>query len=299
MELRTNVAGLEMRTPIMNASGTLSFPSVLKKCAPCFGAVVTKSIGIEERDGYGTPGFAQLGHDRYVNAIGLSNPGYIEFRKELEKIYPIICDGYRVPLIVSIFGSTGKELVTIAEYLQTVCDAFELNYSCPHPAPNERVGIVVGSDPKLVHSYTKALRDAIEKPFIAKLTPNFPDDKLLEVAYAAVNGGANALSAINTVGPEDSSNEYGIPILRNRVGGISGRAIKKRGIEVVRTLRREFSDIDIIGMGGIKTVDDVIEYICAGANAVAVGTEVVKDRNTDELLRYMDDLNRKLGEMDV
>jgi dihydroorotate dehydrogenase (NAD+) catalytic subunit len=290
MKLSTDIAGLKLRTPVMNTSGVFSLPPVLKRVSPFFGAVVLKSIGAEERNGYETPVFAQLGYDRFINAVGLPNPGYIEIKKELEEIYPL-----EIPLIVSIFGSTGQELAKIAEHLQDVCDAFEINYSCPHPKPGERIGMLLGSDSHLVKEYTKDVRDVTKKPIIAKLSPNI--NNLLEVAGAAIDGGSEVLSGINTVGPVEST-FMGIPVLSNVKGGLSGACIKSRGLDFVHALRRAFPEIPIIGMGGIYTAQDVADYLSSGANAVAMGT-AFDLMNTEQVGEHMNDIYRKLGEWSV
>lgn len=292
MELQIELAGLKMRYPVMNASGIFSFPPVLKRLVPYFGAVVTKSIGIEKRPGNETPVFAQINEDTYINAVGLPNPGYKEMRKELERVYPIVCDGQRVPIIGSFIGSKKDEISTIIRHTVPVLDAVELNLSCPH----DRVfGKAVCSDVGLVHILVEAARDATEKPIIAKLPANI--DNFLEVAHAADKGGADAFAAVNTYGPVSS--EYdGVQLLSSPVGGLSGRFLKKHGLEAVRKLRGEFPTKPIIGMGGIYTAEDVAEYLYCGADAVAIGT-AFDLMSTNEITEYMNDLYGKLREMNV
>ena len=290
----TEIKGVKIEPAIMNASGIFSFPAVLKRLSPYFGAVVTKSISLEEREGYETPVFVQLSDDEYVNAIGLANPGYKEMKKELEEHYPYF-QSIEKPIIQSIFGSTAEELCEIVEGLDEYCDMFEINYSCPHPKPDEIVGMALGSDAKLVKKYTNVVRQCTKKPLIAKLSPNIPN--LIEVAEAALIGGADALSAINTVGPVEYENEYGYYLLSNKKGGRSGRSIKQKGIETVRKLRSTFPDAPIIGMGGIYTAQDIIDYkFYAGADAVAIGT-VFDLMDTDEIGKYMTKLLEELKDV--
>ncbi len=293
MQLEREFLGLKMRYPVMNGSGIFSHPAVLKRLAPYFGAVVTKSTGIERREGYDSPVFVQLDRDRYANAVGLSNQGYLMMRDELTEVQPI-----GIPIFASVFGSDKEQLVAIASALEDVCDGIKINYSCPHPKPGELIGMVLGSDPVRVHDYTRAVKKCVSKKVIAKLSPNLTNPLLIEVAHAAVEGGADALSAINTVGPEEPMNAYGVHALGNRKGGISGRCIKERGIEVIGLLREEFPDVPLIGMGGIYTAGDIADYMRAGADVVAMGT-AFDLMSTEQIGRYLTGIYEELGGMDV
>jgi len=282
----------------MNASGILCFLPVLRLSAPYLGAVVTKSIGPEPRKGYREPIVAYDPETGIlVNAVGLANPGSEEFRREIQEsgFYPLVVYGRRRSVIISIFGNTPEEFVQVASELHGYCDALELNFGCPNTSPGEKAGMVIGQDPDLIHEYTERVRGITDKPLIAKLTPNADD--IRSIAQATVAGGADIISiintVINTVYPGEVRDEMGRPILTRRQGGISGPTVRERGIELVRQIRGSV-DVPIIGMGGIRTAQDVLEYMLAGADAVAIGT-AFRGMNTRERNDYLMRLYQKLG----
>lgn len=274
MDLLTKIGDLRTSPAIMNASGIFSYPYVLKRISEYdLGAVVTKSIGREPRDGFIEPILVQSTDETYINAVGLSNPGYKQVREELKEIHPL-----SKPLICSIFGGGEDELLEIARGLEEYCDAFELNFSCPNLTEGEKFGIVIGRDSELVKKYTRTVKDGVNKPVIVKLTPNVYD--IEEAAKAAEEGGADAISAINTVAPGMKIDIYAKkPVLTNKFGGVSGRGIKSVGVAAVYKIY-ESVDLPIIGMGGITTAEDIVEYVEAGADAVGIGTAFV-DKNTE------------------
>ncbi len=288
MDVSARICGLGLDPAIMNASGILSFPSVLRRRQGCLGGLVTKSVSYLERGGNQTPVFSRYSDQEWINAVGLSNPGYWDPEKtyhpmveELMEVYPL-----ERPLIVSLFGSDTGELREMANGMEQWCDAYELNVSCPHPRPGEKAGRVLGSDPGAVLEFTRAIRDATGNPLVVKLSYSL--DSLEDSARAAMEGGADALSATNTIGPTDPYVErVGYPVLSNRVGGLSGPGIKPMGLESVRRLRALDSGIPIIGMGGIETGRDIAEYISEGADAVAMGT-AFRDLPTPEFGDYME-----------
>ena len=274
MVLSANIAGLKIDPAIMNASGIFSFIPVLEKISEFeIGALVAKSVCSEERPGFETPIFAKCSKEAYVNAVGLPGSGHISLKKELEKHYPL-----KKPLIVSIFESSEEKLAGVAEDLENYCDAFELNLSCPNLKEGEKIGMIIGRDPMLVKSYTKSVKERVNKPIIVKLPPSpYIEDKkrIQEIALAAAEH-ANAISAINTVaGGMRIDIRAKRPVLNAKWGGVSGKAIKPIGIGCVYSIYEAISknyDIPIIGMGGIETAEDIIEYVEAGASAVAIGT---------------------------
>ena len=295
-ELRTKHGSLNLLYPVMNASGVLSFPPVLRSSAPYLGAVVTKSIGLKPRNGYREPIVAYDPREEIVvNAVGLANPGYKEFAKEIQEsgFYPLVIDGRKVPVIISIFGNTPHEFAIVASILHEHCDALELNFGCPNMFGDEKGGMSIGQDPELTSQYTSAVRKVTDKPLIVKLTPNVDDIGL--IAQAAVNAGADAISAINTVYPGEVRDPKGRPILTREKGGISGPTIKERGMEAVRQIRAAV-DVPIIGMGGIRTAQDIIDYMLAGADAVAIGTAFM-GMTTQERGSYLTKLYQNLSSL--
>lgn len=266
MDVSAKLFGVKIEPAIMNASGIFSFVPVLKRLQDHFGALVTKSIGYKEREGFENPVFAQLTEDTHINAVGLPNPGYRAMMDELVREYPL-----RKPLIASVFGSSVAEMREMASEMQCACDAFEINMSCPHPRPGEKVGMALGSDPVAVEILVDTVKRNSGKPVIAKLS--YSIGNLDQAVKACLDGGVDAISATNTIGPTDSSNpRTRWPVLSNVHGGLSGRGIKGRGLETVRRIRELAPEIPIIGIGGISSGGDVIEYVRAGADCVAIGT---------------------------
>jgi dihydroorotate dehydrogenase (NAD+) catalytic subunit len=265
-DVSAEICGLRLEPAIMNAAGFFSFPPVLKRFEGHFGALVTKSVGYHERFGFENPVFAQLSGKDYINAVGLPNAGYREMLKELLEVYPL-----KRPLIVSVFGASIAELREMVSELQYACDAFELNLSCPHPKPGEKIGRALGSDPIAVEAFVDAVKRSCGKPVIAKLSYSL--EGLEDSVRACLNGGADAISSTNTIGPTHSGNpRTKWPVLANVHGGLSGPGIRERGIESVKRIRKAAPHIPIIGMGGISSGRDIADYIKAGADAVAIGT---------------------------
>lgn len=287
MNLSAKIGNLTVDPAILNASGIFSYPYVLKRISEYdIGAVVTKSIGREPREGFMEPILVQATEETWINAVGLPNPGYKLAREELEEIYPL-----QKPLVCSIFGSDEEELKEIATSLEVCCDAYELNFSCPNLMKGEKFGIVIGRDPELVKRYTKVVKDNVSKPVIVKLTPNVYD--IGKVARAAEDGGADAIAAINTVAPGMKIDIYAKrPVLTARFGGVSGRGIKSIGVAAVYSIY-ESVKIPIIGIGGITTAEDVIEYVEAGADAVGIGTAFI-GKNTKQVCEYLRQLRKDL-----
>jgi dihydroorotate dehydrogenase (NAD+) catalytic subunit len=285
VDISAEICGMTFDPAIMNASGIFSFVPVLGRLQDSFGGLVTKSISYHERDGFKSPVFAQLSENEYINAVGLPNPGYKAMLEELREEYPL-----RKPLIVSVFGSEIGEMEEMVSGMERYCDGFEVNLSCPHPKPGEKVGRALGSDPNAVYDFVKAIKDSTGKPVIAKLSYSL--ENLVDSTRASVEGGADAISSTNTIGPTDPySSRVGYPVLANSVGGLSGPGIKKKGLESVRRIREFDADIPIIGMGGITYPNDVIDYVRAGADAVAMGSAFDLMRTEDvaytmELMKF-------------
>jgi dihydroorotate dehydrogenase (NAD+) catalytic subunit len=297
MDLSANIAGLNINPAIINASGIFSFPSVLKKISNLkLGAFVTKSACYDGKEGFENPIFTKCSEEAWINAVGLPNAGAEANKNELEEAYPHF-KSVGKPLIVSLFDNSTENMKKSIQLLNDYCDAFELNLSCPNLMPGERTGIVIGRDPKLVKQYIEAAKAVTKKPIIAKLSPGpYIDDKekMKEIALAAA--GADAISAINTVaGGMKIDIHAKKPVLTAKYGGLSGKAIKPIGVGCVYTIYEALmdNDIPIIGIGGIETAEDIVEYIEAGASSVAIGTAFANKPLAD-MEFYLSDIKSKL-----
>jgi dihydroorotate dehydrogenase (NAD+) catalytic subunit len=257
------MAGLHLSNPTLLASGVhgSSLSKVLEAIRFGAGGAVTKSIGPVPREGYPEPTLAEV-DGGMVNAAGLPNPGAERFSRELAGI-----KGKGLPVFVSIFGGSGEEFGAVARKLDpNDFLAFELNLSCPHVAG---VGTEIGHHPELVSEVVRAVKAATSKPVFAKLSPN--TDRLAEVAQAAVDAGADGLTATNTVKAFPVDAESGKPAISNGLGGLSGGAIRPIALRCVYELRKEL-DVPIMGCGGISTWEHAVQFFLAGADAVQLGT---------------------------
>ncbi|NPA75065.1 MAG: dihydroorotate dehydrogenase [Euryarchaeota archaeon] len=264
--LSVSVNGIQFRNPLILASGILdeSGATMLRIARAGAGGIVTKSVGAKERAGYGNPVVYELPHERgIINAIGLANPGIDAYGEELR----IALQG-GVPIIGSVFGSTAEEFAALAKKMEEYgVHAVELNLSCPHASG---YGMEVGVDKKLVREIVSAVKSEVQVPVWAKLTPNTHD--LRGIAAAAED--ADAFVLINTVRGMAIDINARRPVLSNAYGGLSGPCIKPVGVRAVYEIAREF-DTPIIGVGGITTGEDAIEYMMAGASAVQIGTAIL------------------------
>ncbi len=261
------LTGIKMKNPIILAAGVLGTTGAsLCRVALEGGAdaVVTKSIGSMPKKGHSNPTIVQL-DGGFLNAMGLPNPSYSDFLQELK-----IAKKYSgVPVIASIFGGTVVEFMEVAEgLLPGKPDAFELNVSCPH---SEGYGAAVGSNACLVEAITAAVKDIVNVPVWVKLTPNVSD--ITCVGTAAESGGADAVVAINTLKGMAIDIESGYPILGNRSGGLSGKAVKPIAVKCIYDLYTTLK-IPVIGVGGVSCWQDAVEMMMAGAAAVQVGSAV-------------------------
>jgi dihydroorotate dehydrogenase (NAD+) catalytic subunit len=260
------LAGIRLRNPFLLASGIWGESGESLKGAYAAGAagVVTKSIGAEPRPGYPNPTVESYGTWGMLNAMGLPNPGIGEYPREIA-----IARDAGVPLIGSVFAGDAEGFAEVARQMAaTGVPALELNLSCPHA---KGLGSEVGSDPEDVEAVVRAVVHAVKLPVFAKLTPNTAD--VVALGLAAERGGAAGVTAINTLRALAVDVDLRRPVLANRLGGLSGPAVKPVGLAVVWQLY-EALRIPVIGVGGISTVDDAIEYALAGARAVQVGTAV-------------------------
>ncbi|WP_048146595.1 dihydroorotate dehydrogenase [Pyrococcus abyssi] len=261
--LEVNLFGIKFKNPLILASGVVDMtPELLRRAhREGAGGVVTKSIGMEPRKGYENPTIVELPYG-LINAMGLPNPGWEAFLEEFRK------EKFDFPVIVSIFGGTPEEFAFLAEKLGEVADAFELNLSCPHA---KGYGMEIGQKPENVYEVVKAVKDVTDKPVIAKLTPNVSD--IRELGLAAEKAGADGVSAINTVKAIAIDIYAKRPILSNKFGGYSGPGVKPIALRAVYDLASSL-DIPVIGIGGITTWQDAVEFLLAGASALQIGTAV-------------------------
>jgi len=265
--LTTEIVGLRLRNPTMLAAGILglSGASLREVIDNGAGAVVTKSVGLKPRQGYANPAVVQVSCG-LVNAIGLPNPGVYDFLNEVREVKQRFRD---IPVIVSVYGFSAEEFAKVARVAERGgADAIELNVSCPHV---KKTGSEIGQSPSLVAEVVEKVKKATKKPIILKLTPNVAD--ITEIARAGVEAGADAVTAINTVRAMTIDVETAHPVLANKIGGLSGPAIKPIAVRCVYEIY-EAVDVPIIGCGGITTWQDAVEFMLAGASAVQIGTAI-------------------------
>lgn len=284
--LSVNLCGLMMKNPTMLASGVLDETgrSMLEVAKAGAGALVTKSVGKEPRQGHGNPSIVELQWG-LINAMGLPNPGMEIYAAEVKE-----AKKSGVPVIGSVFGGTEEEIAELAGLMSKAgADAVELNLSCPHA---KGYGAELGSTPELVESICRKAKKQVRIPLLAKLTPN--TSSISSLAVAAERGGADAVVAINTLKAMAISPEARMPILANKFGGLSGPAIKSIGVRCVYEIF-ESVKIPIVGVGGISSGRDALEYVMAGATAVQIGTAVwtegleVFSKTSREIMQFMEE----------
>lgn len=265
--LRISFAGLELANPTILASGILGYSaeSLSRVAKGGAGAVVTKSVGIAPRVGYSNPTVVQA-EGGLINAMGLPNPGIDAYSQEIRFSKTVL----RVPVIVSVFGYSAEEYAAVAKRaVEAGADAVELNVSCPHV---KQTGAEIGQSPKFLSEVVQMVKAAMDKPLIVKLSPNVADITVL--AAAAIEAGADALTAVNTLKAMAIDVETMLPILSNVKGGLSGAAVKPVALRCVYDIHEAFGDVPIIGCGGVTDWRDAVEFFLAGASAVQIGTAV-------------------------
>ena len=263
--LNVSLPGLELKNPIMPASGCFGFGREFSQMYDLsqLGAIMIKATTFEPRFGNPTPRVAETSAGM-LNAIGLQNPG-------LEKVVNeelVWLEQYDVPIIANVAGSQEEDYVAVAKRISESPNvhALELNISCPNVKTG---GIAFGTIPEIAKNLTKKVKEVSEVPVYVKLSPNVTN--IVEMAKAVEDGGADGLTMINTLVGMRIDLKTGSPILANRTGGLSGPAIKPVALRMIYEVSQQVS-LPIIGMGGIESAEDVIEYFYAGASAVAVGT---------------------------
>ena len=263
--LAVEIAGLKLANPTMLAAGILGMSGLtLRRVAEAgAGAVLTKSLGLNPRCGYQNPTVVQV-KDGLVNAMGLPNPGIEHFVQEMRETGRV-----KVPVIISIYAFSPSEFgLAATKALEIGADGLELNVSCPHA---EKTGAEIGQDPQLVEEVVREVKRNVQKPVFVKLTPNTAI--ITDLARAAERGGADGLTAINTLKAMVIDVETATPILGNKVGGLSGQVIKPIAVRCVYEIYKAVT-IPIVGCGGISTWRDAVEFMQAGASAVQIGTAI-------------------------
>lgn len=264
MNIKINLAGVELKNPVMTASGTFGSGMEYSEFVDLnkLGAVVTKGVANVPWPGNPTPRIAET-YGGMINAIGLQNPGIDVF---CERDIPFL-KKYDTKIIVNVCGKSERDYVEVVERLAgEPVDMLEINISCPNVKEG---GIAFGQNAANIEHITKAIKNVAKQPVIMKLSPNVTD--ITEMAKAAEAGGADVLSLINTItGMKIDINRQTFAVA-NKTGGLSGPAVKPVAVRMVYQVANAVK-IPIIGMGGIATAEDALEFILAGATAVSIGT---------------------------
>ncbi|GIN37593.1 dihydroorotate dehydrogenase [Heyndrickxia oleronia] len=263
--LNIDLPGLSLKNPVMPASGCFGFGKEYSQFYDLsqLGSIMIKATTAEARYGNPTPRVAEAPAGM-LNAIGLQNPG---LQSVLENELPWL-EHYDVPIIANVAGSQVEDYVEVAEAISKAPNvkALELNISCPNVKTG---GIAFGTIPEVAKDLTKKVKAVSDVPVYVKLSPNVSN--IVDMAKAVEEAGADGLTMINTLLGMNIDIRTGKPILANRTGGLSGPAIKPVAIRMIYEVSQRVS-IPIIGMGGIQSVEDIIEFFYAGASAVAIGT---------------------------
>ena len=292
MNMKVNLAGVILNNPVMTASGTFGSGEEYSELVDLnrLGAVVTKGVANIPWAGNPTPRIAET-YGGMINAIGLQNPGMDVF---IKRDIPFL-KKYDTKIIVNVCGKTTEDYIEVVERLSDVpVDMLEINISCPNVKEG---GIAFGQDPKAVEAITREVKKYAKQPVIMKLSPNVTD--ITVMAKAAEAGGADVLSMINTLtGMKIDVNRRTFAVA-NKTGGLSGPAIKPIAVRMVYQAASAVK-IPIIGMGGIMTAEDALEFILAGATAVSVGTaNFVNPYATTEIIAGIEDYMIKYQVEDI
>ncbi|MBO1004962.1 dihydroorotate dehydrogenase [Pseudogracilibacillus auburnensis] len=288
--LQINLPGLHLKNPIMPASGCFGFGKEFSKLYDLniLGAIMIKATTLEPRFGNPTPRVAETSAGM-LNAIGLQNPG---LEGVLTNELPWL-EQFETPIIANVAGSETEDYVEVAKQISAAPNvkALELNISCPNV---KQGGIAFGTIPEVAMELTKRVKEVSSVPVYVKLSPNVAD--IVSMAQAVEAAGADGLTMINTLLGMRIDIKTGKPILANKSGGLSGPAIKPVAIRMIYEVSQKVN-IPIIGMGGIESVDDIIEYFYAGASAVAIGTMNFTDPFICQ--RLIEELPKKLDQLGV
>lgn len=292
MKTSVNLAGIELKNPVMTASGTFGSGMEYSEFVDlnCLGAVVTKGVANVPWLGNPTPRVAEV-YGGMLNAIGLQNPGIDVF---LERDLPFL-QQYDTKVIVNVCGKTVEDYLEVVERLADApVDMLEINVSCP----NVKEGaIAFGQKADCLYDITSAIKKKVAQPVIMKLSPNVTD--ITEMARAAEAAGADAISLINTLTGMKIDIHRRSFLLANKTGGMSGPAVKPVAVRMVWQCAQAVK-IPIIGMGGIMNAEDALEFIMAGATAVAVGcANFINPYATQEIVSGIETFMEKEGVSDI
>ncbi len=264
MDLRVKIGKMTLQNPILTASGTFGYGHEFKDFLDLdrLGGFCTKGISIEPRGGNPAPRIVETASGM-LNSIGLENCGSKVF---LEKVMPTI-KAVKSAIIVNFYAGTEEDFVKLAEILSADkrIDALEMNLSCPNV---KKGGSAFGANPELIERLTKAVKSVTDKTLIVKLSPNVTD--ITATAAAAESGGADSVSLINTLIGTAIDREKRTFILGNKIGGLSGPAIKPVALKMVWQTAKAVK-IPVIGIGGISNLEDVLDFLIVGAKAVQIG----------------------------
>lgn len=265
VDLSCDLPGLKLKNPIMPASGCFGFGREFSQFYDLnlLGSIMIKAVTKEPRRGNAMPRLAEV-KGGMLNAIGLMNPGIDAVESELDWL-----SQFDLPIVANVAGYTKEDYLYVAERISQAPNvgALEINISCPNVKEG---GITFGQDPEVAYDLIKALVSVSAKPVYPKLSPNVTDIKVM--AQAVAEAGAAGITMINTLLGMRLDLKTAKPVLANGTGGFSGPGLKSLAIRMIYEVYQTV-DIPIIGMGGIETAEDVLEFLYAGASAVAVGTE--------------------------
>ncbi|MEG0591921.1 MAG: dihydroorotate dehydrogenase [Coprobacillus sp.] len=292
--LRVKLPGLDMKNPVIPASGTYGFGYEFSKFYDinCLGSMMLKGTTLEARYGNPLPRIAE-GPSGMLNAIGLQNPGVeTVMNEELEKLRPLYTD----KVIANVAGSCFEDYVECAKRISThdMVGALEINISCPNVKAG---GIQFGTNPEMAADLTRAIKEVSKVPVYIKLSPNVTD--IVSMAKAVEAAGADGITMINTLIGMRFDLKTGKPIIANKTGGYSGPAIFPVALRMVYQVSQAVS-IPVIGMGGIANGRDAIEMMIAGASAVAVGCQNLVDPYAcPKIIQEMNDVLDEMGISDI
>ena len=292
MNTSVELCGVTLKNPVMTASGTFGSGAEYSEFTDLnrLGAVVTKGVANVPWPGNPTPRVAEV-YGGMLNAVGLQNPGIDLF---CERDIPFL-KKYDTKIIVNVCGHSTEEYVEVVKRLaEEPVDMLEINISCPNVKEG---GIAFGQDPKCAEQITKAVKKVAKQPVIMKLSPNVTD--IAEMARAVEAGGADVVSLINTItGMKIDINKRTFA-LANKTGGMSGPAIKPVAVRMVYQVANAVK-IPVIGMGGIMTAEDALEFILAGATAVSIGTaNFINPDTTIRVIEGIEAYMKKYGVEDI
>lgn len=286
MNTKVNICGVELKNPVMTASGTFGSGREFSEFIDLnkLGAVVVKGVADKPWNGNPAPRIAEV-YGGMLNSVGLQNPGVDYF---IENDIPFL-RRFDTKIIVNVCGHSIEEYTNVVKRLQGQdVDLLELNISCPNVSEG---GMAFGTDPTMVEKVVNEVKKVADKPLIVKLSPNVTD--ITEIAKAAVSGGADALSLINTLTGMKIDIYKRQPILFRKIGGMSGPAVKPVAVRMVYQVCKAV-DVPVIGMGGISNAEDAIEFIMAGATGVSIGTaNFINPRATVETVEGIEEYMRK------